>query len=94
LTTRRRETLSVTIKTATVRDLRNRFSRIAKRLRNGDEVLITMRGKAIGRIVPELAKELTITMPDFAARIGNEYPHPQLSASESAALRNALRSDR
>jgi antitoxin (DNA-binding transcriptional repressor) of toxin-antitoxin stability system len=82
------------MKTATVRDLRNHFSRIAKWLRNGDEVLITMRGKAIGRIVPELAPQPRITMPDFAARIAKDYPHRQISASESAALRNALRGDR
>jgi antitoxin (DNA-binding transcriptional repressor) of toxin-antitoxin stability system len=82
------------MKTATVRDLRNHFSRIAKWLKNGDEVLITMRGKAIGRIVPELALEPRITMPDFAARIAKDYPHRQISANESAALRNALRGDR
>ena len=82
------------MKTATVRDLRNHFSRIAKWLRNGNEVLITMRGKAIGRIVPESALESRIAMPDFAARIANEYPHPQISADESAALRNTVRGDR
>ena len=82
------------MKTATVRDLRNHFSRIAKWLKNGDEVVITMRGKTIGRIVPERLPQSKIAMPDFAARITREYPHPQIPPEESAALRNALRGDR
>jgi len=82
------------MKSATVRDLRNHFSRIAKWLKNGDEVVITMRGRAIGRIVPEPLPPSTITMPDFAGRIAKEYPHPQIAPAESAALRDALRGGR
>jgi len=82
------------MRSATVRDLRNHFSRIAKWLKSGEEVVITMRGRAIGRIVPEPLPQSKVRMPDFAARIAQEYPHRQISPAESAALRDALRGDR
>jgi antitoxin (DNA-binding transcriptional repressor) of toxin-antitoxin stability system len=82
------------MKTATVRHLRNNFAEIAKWLRDGEEIIITMRKKVIGRIIPEASEERTLSMPDFAARIRQEYPHPQIPAKESAALRRELRGER
>jgi antitoxin (DNA-binding transcriptional repressor) of toxin-antitoxin stability system len=41
------------MKTATVRDLRNRFSAISAWLLEGETVILTRRGVALGRIVPE-----------------------------------------
>jgi prevent-host-death family protein len=38
--------------TATVRDLRNRYSGLLNWIGSGEEVLITRRGKAIARLVP------------------------------------------
>jgi prevent-host-death family protein len=38
--------------TATVRDLRNRYSGLLKWIGSGEEVLITRRGKAIARLIP------------------------------------------
>lgn len=82
------------MKTATVRQLRNNFAEIAKWLRDGEEVVVTSRKKVIGRIIPEPSEERTLRMPDFAARIRDQYPHPQISEEESTALRQELRGER
>jgi prevent-host-death family protein len=41
------------LKTATVRDLRNRYTSLLRWLGAGEEVVITRRGKAIARLIPE-----------------------------------------
>ncbi|HMJ64266.1 MAG TPA: type II toxin-antitoxin system prevent-host-death family antitoxin [Candidatus Binatia bacterium] len=41
------------MKTATVRELRNDFSRISKWLSNGETVRILKRGKPFARVIPE-----------------------------------------
>jgi prevent-host-death family protein len=41
------------MKTATVRDLRNRYTSLLKWIGAGEEIVITQRGKAIARLVPE-----------------------------------------
>lgn len=40
------------MKTATVRELRNRYSQLLKWLEAGEEITITRRGVAIARLVP------------------------------------------
>lgn len=41
------------MKTATVRDLRNRYTSLLSWIEAGEEVVITQRGKVIARLVPE-----------------------------------------
>jgi antitoxin (DNA-binding transcriptional repressor) of toxin-antitoxin stability system len=41
------------MKTATVRDLRNRYTSLLGWLEAGEEIVITQRGKAIARLIPE-----------------------------------------
>jgi prevent-host-death family protein len=41
------------VKTATVRDLRNRYTSLLAWLEAGEEIVITQRGKAVARLVPE-----------------------------------------
>jgi antitoxin (DNA-binding transcriptional repressor) of toxin-antitoxin stability system len=41
------------MKTATVRDLRNRYTTLLSWIGAGEEILITQRGKTIARLVPE-----------------------------------------
>ena len=41
------------MKTATVRDLRNRFRRVSKWLDTGETVQVLKRGKACARVIPE-----------------------------------------
>lgn len=43
------------MKTATVRDLRNRYTSLLSWIGAGEEIVITQRGKAIARLVPEHA---------------------------------------
>jgi prevent-host-death family protein len=41
------------MKTATVRDLRNRYTSLLGWIEAGEEIVITQRGKAIARLIPE-----------------------------------------
>ena len=41
------------MKTATVRDLRNRYTCLLSWLNAGEEILITQRGRTIARLIPE-----------------------------------------
>lgn len=41
------------MKTATVRDLRNRYTSLLSWIVAGEEIVITQRGKAIARLIPE-----------------------------------------
>ena len=41
------------MKTATVRDLRNRYTSLLSWIAAGEEIIITQRGKAIARLIPE-----------------------------------------
>ncbi len=41
------------MRTATVRDLRNRYTSLLNWIGAGEEIIITQRGKAIARLVPE-----------------------------------------
>jgi len=42
-----------TMKSATVRDLRNQYSKLLGWIGAGEEIVITQRGKTIARLVPE-----------------------------------------
>jgi len=43
------------MKTATVRDLRNRYTSLLSWIEAGEEIVITQRGRAVARLVPEQA---------------------------------------
>ncbi len=42
-----------TMKTATVRELRNNYAGLLKLVKTGEEILITQRGEPVARLVPE-----------------------------------------
>jgi len=44
------------MKTATVRDLRNRYTSLLRWISAGEEILITQRGVVIARLCPETAR--------------------------------------
>jgi antitoxin (DNA-binding transcriptional repressor) of toxin-antitoxin stability system len=54
------------MKSATVRDLRYRFSELEAHLRQGEEIEIRKRKRVVGRLVPVHRK--ASAYPDFAAR--------------------------
>jgi len=44
------------MKTATVRDLRNRYTNLLQWIGAGEEIVITQRGRPIARLIPEKAE--------------------------------------
>ena len=72
------------MKTVTVRDLRYNFPRVKEFLAQGEEVQITKRGKAVGRIVPE--KKERPALPDFLGRIKAIYEDKVLEVSGAELL--------
>jgi antitoxin (DNA-binding transcriptional repressor) of toxin-antitoxin stability system len=58
----------LTMKTASVADLRNRFPSVYRWIEDGETVELTKRGRVIARIVPApVAEPREFRMPDFKA---------------------------
>jgi prevent-host-death family protein len=60
------------MKTATVRDLRNRFAHVAKWIEHGEEVQITRNGKPFATL--SAAKQRKRAKPDWAGRMKRFTP--------------------
>ena len=66
------------MKTATVRDLRNRYTSLLSWIGAGEEIVITQRGKPIARLIPE--------QDDSAQRV--DWSHsPAVKRDRSGATR-------
>lgn len=76
-----------TMRTATVRDLRNRCLNLLRWLRAGEEVVITRRGKAVAKLVPIPAETAVgVEWAESAAvRRDRTACHP-LSAADSSVI--------
>jgi prevent-host-death family protein len=73
------------MKTATVRDLRNRFPRVAAWIDNGEPVEITKSGKPFARLVPAAPeKPRRFKMPDIKARLARTFGDKVYDAAEIA----------
>lgn len=80
----------LTMKTATVRDLRNNFADVAKWIEHGEPVVITRKGTPFATLAP--AKAAKPGKVDWAARLAKRKPlGRQLSAEETAAFWSRLR---
>jgi antitoxin (DNA-binding transcriptional repressor) of toxin-antitoxin stability system len=78
------------MKTATVRDLRNHFPRVAAWIAEGEPVDITRAGKVFARLVPAAsAQRRPPVKPDILARLKATWGDRVFSAQEVAALRAA-----
>lgn len=78
------------MKTATVRDLRNRFPRVAAWIDEGEPVEITKSGKPFARLVPAApGKPRRFKMPDIMARLRANFGDKVYSAEEVARMRAA-----
>jgi antitoxin (DNA-binding transcriptional repressor) of toxin-antitoxin stability system len=78
------------MKTATVRDLRNQFPRVAAWIENGEEVGITKSGKLFARLVPAApAKQAKLVKPDIMARLKETWGDRIFSTKEVEAMRAA-----
>lgn len=76
-----------TMKTATVRDLRNQYSKLLGWIGAGEEIVITQRGKAIARLVPEHpARTGQVDWSQSPAVKRDRSGEKVLSAEESAEL--------
>lgn len=75
------------MKTATVRDLRNRYTCLLSWIGAGEEIVITQRGKAIARLIPE--QDQSVQQADWsqspAVKRDRAKAHV-LSAAESQEL--------
>ena len=80
----------ITMKTATVRDLRNHFADVAKWIEHGEAVTITRNGAAFATLAP--AKAPKRSKVDWAARFAKRKPlGRKLTPEETSALWSRLR---
>ena len=78
------------MKTATVRDLRNNFSKLEAWLSDGESVRIEKRGEPVALLtaLPK-GKGKAFKMPDFAARRKAIWGNRVFTAAEVKAMRDA-----
>ncbi len=72
------------METATVRDLRYRFSRVEDLLQEGQPIQITKRRRVIARLVPP--PHVPAKRPDFLARLKKIYGNKMLKVSGAELL--------
>ena len=78
------------MRTATVRDLRNRYSAVLKWIEAGEEVSITRRGVIIARLVPEVRRSSeSVDWEQSAAFRRNRQGERTLTEEESRRLLDA-----
>ena len=78
------------MKTATVRDLRNHFPRVAAWIENGEAVEITKAGKVFARLVPAReASARKLVKVDFDRQLRRTWGDRVFSAAEVATMRAA-----
>lgn len=74
------------MKTASVRDLRNNFSKIEAWIADGEEVRIEKRGQPVAYLHAK-PREQAFVMPDFEARRQKIWGDRVFSAEEVKAMR-------
>lgn len=75
------------MKTATVRDLRNRYTSLLSWIGAGEEIIITQRGKAIARLIPEQAQTTqSVDWSQSPAVKRDRSGSPVLSAAQSLEI--------
>ena len=82
--------ICITMKTATVRDLRNHFADVAKWIEDGEDVTITRNGAIFATLAP--ASPATMRKVDWKSRLAGRKPvGRQLSPEETEAFWSRLR---
>jgi prevent-host-death family protein len=80
------------MKTASVRQLRNEYSKLMKWIEAGQEISITRRGKPIARLVPEVPKqENTVDWSKSAAVTRDRSGEKKLTKAQTERLWKELR---
>jgi prevent-host-death family protein len=87
--------ICITMKTATVRDLRNRFALVASWIAEGEPVEITKSGKPFARLLPAVPeKKRRFKMPDVMARLNKDFGESTYDSTDIARGLAASRGDR
>jgi prevent-host-death family protein len=82
--------MCITMRTATVRDLRNRFARLSAWIGEGESVEITKAGKPFARLIPARSvKRRKLVKPDIMAQLKETWGDRIFSAKEVAEMRAA-----
>jgi prevent-host-death family protein len=75
------------MQSATVRELRNHYASLLTRVRAGEEIIITQRGKPVARLVPEKpAEPKKVNWADSPAVTRDRTGERMLTAQESLDL--------
>jgi prevent-host-death family protein len=78
------------MKTATVRELRNEFSKLEAWMQEGEQIEIVKRGRPIARLVPaSKSSRRKLVKPDFMARLKETWGERVFTAEEVRAMREA-----
>ena len=78
------------MKTATLRELRNNFSKLEAWLGEGEQICIEKRGQPIAMLTPVDAGTVKkVEMPDFMARMRKTWGDRVFSEEEVKAMREA-----
>ncbi len=83
-------TYYVHMRTATVRDLRNDFSKLEKWLAEGEEIQIQKRGEPVAVLSPPKRE---FVKPDYRARLKRLWGDRVFSKEEETAMRESEYSD-
>jgi prevent-host-death family protein len=74
------------MKTTTVRELRNNYSKVLKWVAKGEEVDVTRRGKIVAKVVPPSAAKATQVDWSQSAALNRRVWSTTLTAAESGAI--------
>ncbi len=75
------------MKTATVRELRNHYTSLLEWIEAGEEIVITRRGKAIARLIPEQSQRTTTVDWSQSPAVKRDRSSSRiLTADESAEI--------
>jgi prevent-host-death family protein len=74
------------MKTATVRDLRNRYTSLLSWINAGEEIVITQRGKPVARLVPEPQNPVEVDWSQSPEVLRDRSKERLLTAQESSDL--------
>lgn len=71
--------------TATVRDLRSRYSALLEWIEAGEEIVITQRGKAIARLIPESAVKSAVADWSESPAVKRDRTSARVLTAEASA---------
>jgi prevent-host-death family protein len=84
------------MKTATVREVQYKLSRVLARVKRGEEITITKRGEAIARLIPlaVVEEQGTGEWPGFAGRMKRLFPEGPPPGKATSEVIMELREER